>query len=67
MASVAFFYHEVVAVSFKIRFPCGTSLESDHFEEMLEEEVMVRMMHFLVVFFFVLQQKVRPKRIIILA
>ena len=51
MAIVAFFYHEVVAVSFKIRFPCGTSLESDHFEEMLEEEVLVRMMHFLVVFF----------------
>jgi len=37
MAIAAFFYREVVAVSFEIRFPCGTSLKSDHFEEMMEE------------------------------
>lgn len=37
VAIAAFFYREVVAVSFENHFACRTSLKSDHFEEMMEE------------------------------
>ena len=37
VAIAAFFYREVVAVSFENHFACGTSLKSDHFEEMMED------------------------------